>query len=65
MDAITFCFLISLVVFEGLDMGLIDVIMTYLFGSIDNDIYMQIPKGFKLLEANNKKSRSMCSIKLQ
>ena len=65
MDAITFRFLISLAVFEGLDMCLIDVIMAYLFGSIDNDIYMQIPKGFKLLEANNKKSRSMCSIKLQ
>ena len=42
-----------------------DVITTYLYGSIDNDIYMNISKGFKLLEANNTKPRNMCSIKLQ
>ena len=53
MDAITFRFLISLTVFEGLDMGLMDVITTYLYGSIDNDIYMKILEGFKLPEANN------------
>ena len=65
MDAITFRFLIILAVFEGLDMHLMDVIATYLYGSIDNDIYMKIPKGFKLPEANNTKPRNMCSIKLQ
>ena len=32
---------------------------------MDNDIYMKIPKGFKLLEANNTKPHSMYSIKLQ
>ena len=42
-----------------------DVITTYLYGSIDNDIYMKILKGFKLHEANNTKPHSMCSIKLQ
>ena len=41
-----------------------DVITAYLFESIDNDIYMKVPKGFKLLEANIKPC-SMCSIKLQ
>ena len=41
-----------------------DVITTYLYGFIDNDIYMKIYEGFKLPEANNTKSRSMCSIKL-
>ena len=46
-------------------MRLMDVITTYLYGSIDNDIYMKIPEGFKLLEANNTKPRNMCSIKLQ
>ena len=46
-------------------MRLMDVIITYLYGSIDNDIYMKIPKGFKLVEANNIKPHSMCSIKLQ
>ena len=42
-----------------------DVITTYLYGSIDNDIYMKIPEGFKLREANNTKSCSICLIKLQ
>ena len=65
MDAITFRFLISLVVSEGLDMCLMDVITTYLYGSMDNDIYMKIPEGFKLLEANCTKPGSMYSIKLQ
>ena len=65
MDAIIFCFLISLAISEGLDMHLMHVIIAYLYGSIDNDIYMKIPKGFKLPEANNTKPRNMCSIKLQ
>ena len=32
---------------------------------MDNDIYMKIPEGFKLPDANNTKPRSMYSIKLQ
>ena len=46
-------------------MRLMDVIIAYLYGSIDNDIYMKITEGFNLLEANNTKPRNMCSIKLQ
>ena len=65
MDAIRYNFLISLADSEGLDMRLMDVITAYLYGSMDNDIYMKIPKGFKLSEANSTKSRSMYSIKLQ
>ena len=65
MDAIIFRFLISLVVSEGLDMHLMDVITTYLYGSMNNDIYMKIPEGFKLPGANSTKARSMYSIKLQ
>ena len=65
MDAITFRFLISLAVPEGLDMRLMNVITTYLYGSMDNDIYMKIPEWFKLPDANNTKPRSMYSIKLQ
>ena len=64
MDAITFRFLISLAVLEGLDMRLMNVIITYLYRSMDNDIYMKIPEGFKLPEANSIKSRNMYSIKL-
>ena len=65
MDAITFRFLISLAVSEELDMRLMDVITTYLYGSIDSDIHMKIPEGFKLPEAVSTKPRSMLSIKLQ
>ena len=45
-------------------MRLMDVITTYLYGSIDNDIYMKILEGLKLPETNNIKPRNMCSIKL-
>ena len=65
MDAITFRFLISLAVSERLDMHLMDVIKTYLYGSMDNDIYMKIPEGFKLPKENSTKPSNMYSIKLQ
>ena len=65
MDAITFRLLISFAVPEGLDMRLMNIITTYLYGSMDNDIYMKTLKGFKLPKANCKKPRSMNSIKLQ
>ena len=64
-DTITYHFLISLAVLKGLDMRLMNVITVYLYGSMDNDIYMKIPKGFKLPEANSTKPRSMYLIKLQ
>ena len=65
MDAITFRFLISLAVSEELDMRLMDFITAYLYGSIESDIHMKIPEGFKLPEAVSTKLRSMLSIKLQ
>ena len=65
MDAITFQFLVSLVASEGLDMCLMDVVTTYLYGSIDADIYMKIPEGFKMPEANKLKLHSLYSLKLQ
>ena len=43
MDTITFRYLISLIVSKRLDMCLMDVIPTYLYGSIDTNIYMKIP----------------------
>ena len=51
MDAITFRYLIHLAVSEGLEMHLMDVVIAYLYGSIDSDIYMKIPEGFTLPEA--------------
>ena len=65
MDAITFRYLKSLTVSEGLDMRLIDVVTTYLYGSLDANVYMKIPEGFTLPEAMNSKPRSMYSIKFQ
>ena len=65
MVVITFHFLISLSISEELDMHFMDVITKYLYRSMENDIYMKIPEGFKLPEANNTKPRSMYSIKLQ
>ena len=46
-------------------MCLMDVVTTYLYESIDTDIYMKILEGFKLPEATNPKPRNMYSIKLQ
>ena len=44
-------------------MCLMDVVMAYLYGSLDSDIYMKIPKGLKMLEAYT--PRNLFSIKLQ
>ena len=50
---------ICMIVSEGLDVSLTNVVKAYLYGSIDNDIYMKIPEGFKLLEANSTNCRNM------
>ncbi|GJZ86554.1 retrovirus-related pol polyprotein from transposon TNT 1-94 [Tanacetum coccineum] len=65
MDAITFHYLISLAVYENLDMRLMDVVTDYLYGSLDSDIYMKILKGFKMPEALSAKPKDMYSVKLQ
>ena len=41
-----------------------DAVTTYLYGSLDNDIYMKIPEGFKLPEAYNSYSQEIYSIRL-
>jgi hypothetical protein len=46
-------------------MRLMNVVTSYLYGSLDNDICMKIPEGYKMPEAYNSKSRSIYSIKLQ
>ena len=63
MDMITFHFLISLVLFEKLEMRLMDIVTAYLYGSLDSDIYMKIPEGFKMPDACT--PRKLFSIKLQ
>ena len=65
MNAITLPYLISFIVHEQLEMHLMDVVTTYLYGSLDNEIYMKIPEGFAIPKSCNSKSREMYSIKLQ
>ena len=48
MDIITFRYLISLSVLEELDMRLMDVVTAYLYGMLENDIYMKVLEGFQL-----------------
>ena len=45
MDAITFRFLMSLTTFKNLEMHLMNVVTAYLYGSLDNNIYMKLPEG--------------------
>ena len=56
VDAITFHYLISQAMHEKLNMYLMDVVIAYLYNSLDNDIYMNILERFKRLEAYNSKS---------
>ena len=63
IDTITFCFLISMVVSERLEIRLMDVITAYLYGSLDFDIHMKIFEGYKMPEAYT--PHNLFSIKLQ
>ena len=65
MDIITFRYLISLSVSEALDMHLMDVITAYLYGMLENDIYMKVPEGFQLPQVNTSQPRNMYLIKLR
>ena len=65
MDIITFRYLISLSVSKGLNMRLMDVITAYLYGMLENDIYMKVPEGFQLPQVNTSQPRNMYSIKLR
>ena len=64
VDATIFRYLISLAVCKKLEMHLMKVITTYLYGSLDNDIYMKILKGLQLLERYNSNPRKLYLIKL-
>jgi hypothetical protein len=59
VDVITFQYLISFATHERLDTCLMDVVTAYLYGLIDNDIYMKMPKAY------NSNSQKVYSIKLQ
>ena len=65
MDGITFRYLVSLAVRENLEIRLMDVVTAYLYGSLENDIYMKIPEGFKMPDSCKSKPKEAYSIKLQ
>ena len=65
MDAITFRYLVNLVVSEQLDMCLMDIVIACLYGILDNDMYMKIPEGFNMPEACKSNSKDIHSIKWQ
>nr|GEV13065.1 putative reverse transcriptase domain-containing protein [Tanacetum cinerariifolium] len=50
-------YLISLAVSKILEMRLMDVVTAYLYGSIDNDIYMKNPEGFRIPESLSSKPK--------
>ena len=48
MSGITFRYLISMVANLNLKMQLMDVVTAYLYGSLDLEISMKVPKGLKI-----------------
>ena len=64
VDATTFCYLISLIVHERLNLCLMDVVIANLYGSLDNDIYMKLSKRLNLPKAYNSSSWEQYPIKL-
>jgi len=55
LDATTLQYSIILVAQQGLHLHLMDDIITYLYGSFENHIYMKIPKGIYLPNKTNSK----------
>ena len=64
-DAITLHYLINFIVHEKLKMHLMNVVTTYLYESLDNEIYMKVPEEFLMPKSCNSKSREMYSIIVQ
>jgi hypothetical protein len=52
MNGITFRYLISLVIQKCLSLQLMDVVTAYLYESLDSDIYMKVPDGISVPNAN-------------
>ncbi|KAM0957724.1 hypothetical protein ACFX2A_026344 [Malus domestica] len=65
MDVITFCYLISLVVSEKLNMQLTDVVTAYLYEDLDTKIYMKVSEGIPLTGSNSSRPWNTLSIRLK
>jgi hypothetical protein len=62
MNGITFRYLISLAVQKHLSFQLMDVVITYLYGSLDSDIYIKVPDGISVPNLNA--NRNIYCVKL-
>ena len=65
MDVITFRYLISLVVSEKLNMQLMNVVTAYLYGDHDTEIYIKVPEGLNIPDANSSRPRNTLSISFE
>ena len=65
VDAIIFRFLLSLVISKGLQIHPMDVVTTYLYRSLDSDIYVKVLNGFKMFESCKSRPQKIFSIELQ
>nr|GEW52850.1 hypothetical protein [Tanacetum cinerariifolium] len=65
VDATTLIFLIIFANVDRLQMRLMDIVTTYLYGLLDSDIYMTILEGSRMQEACESKPDEMFSIKLK
>ncbi|KAM1061302.1 hypothetical protein FF1_025819 [Malus domestica] len=65
IDVITFCYLISLVVSEKLNMQLTDVVTAYLYEDLDTKIYMKVSEGIPLTGSNSSRPWNTLSIRLK
>ncbi|KAM2575015.1 hypothetical protein TB2_006883 [Malus domestica] len=65
MDVITFRYLISLVVFEKLNMQLMDVVIVYLYWDLDTKMYMKVLERLPFIGSNNSRPRNTLSIRLK
>jgi hypothetical protein len=62
MNGITFRYLISLVIQNHLSLHLMDVMIAYLYVSLDSDIYMKVSDGIPILNMHT--NRNMYCVKL-
>ena len=61
MVGITFRYLISMAVNLDLTMKLLDVVNAYLYGNLDLDFYMMVPKGISIPNQESKSGSIQCS----
>ena len=57
VDEITFRYMINMTVHEKLEMHLMDVVTTYLYGSLDHNIFMRMPEVLKVPKAYKNSKR--------